>query len=111
MTGMMAGHAHYHSSPQAMVQRLEALQNANKVREKRAKLKVDIKEGRESVFGHLMAPPEYILTMTVWDLCLARPKYGHVKVGKIFRDKRIAPSKTVGELTLRQRQELAQLFS
>jgi len=101
----------WHHTVDAHDQRMEALQRANKVRTKRAQLKVDIKEGRESVFGYLMAPPEYILTMKVWDLCLAKNKVGRVKANKVFVQMRISPSKTVGDLTLRQRQELAQIFS
>lgn len=103
-------HWHYQVPERTHQQRLDALKNANKIRTKRAKLKEDIKAGRESVFGHLMAPPEYIQTMKVWDLCLAKPKFGPKKVNKIFVAMRISPSKTVGGLTLRQRQELAQLF-
>jgi hypothetical protein len=100
-----------HASPSPVHQQyLEALQKANRIRSQRAQLKVDIKEGRETVYGHLMSPPEYIKTMKVWDLCLAKNRVGRVMLNKIFTQKRISPAKTVGELTLRQRQELAKIF-
>lgn len=104
-------HPHYWVPARTHQQRLDALKEANRIRTQRAQLKVDIKEGRADVFGYLMAPPEFILTMKAWDLCLAKPKYGPTKVNKIFVQQRISPSRTVGALSLRQRQELARAFA
>lgn len=90
-----------------LVQRQEALKRANDIRLKRAQLKRDIKAGRESVFGHLLAPPEYIETMKLWDLLISQKKWGRVKVNKILVQCRISPSKTIGGMSVRQRTEIA----
>ena len=54
----------------------------------------------------LLDPPEYLLTAKVFDLLLAVPKYGRVKVNRILTHCRISPSKTIGGLSERQRNEL-----
>jgi hypothetical protein len=46
----------------------------------------------------------------VFDLLLAVPKYGRVKVNKILSQCRISPSKTLGGLSERQRGELVTLL-
>jgi hypothetical protein len=46
----------------------------------------------------------------VFDLLLAVPKYGRVKVNKILGTCKISPSKTVGGLSERQRRELVALM-
>jgi hypothetical protein len=46
----------------------------------------------------------------VFDLLLAVPKYGRVKVNKILSQCRISPSKTLGGLSERQRRELVALM-
>ena len=87
-------------------QRMEALNRANDVRTKRAKLKKDLKAGRVSIETLLKDPPEYILTAKVMDMLLAVPKYGRVKVNKKLQHCRISSSKTIGGLSERQRAEL-----
>lgn len=88
-------------------QRLEALARANDVRSRRALLKRNLKAGRLWVVPLLLDPPEFIGTMKVFDLLLATPKYGRVKVNKILSTVRVSPSKSVGGLSERQRGELA----
>lgn len=44
--------------------------------------------------------------MKVWDLLLAIPKYGRVKVNRITTACRMSPAKTVGGMSERQRKEL-----
>ena len=44
--------------------------------------------------------------LEVFDLLLAVPKYGRVKVNRILTHCRISPSKTIGGLSERQRNEL-----
>ncbi len=88
------------------VQRMEALQRANDIRSRRAQLKRDLKAGRQPIDELLLAPPEYLETAKVFDLLLAVPKYGRVKVNKILTQCKISPSKTVGGLSQRQRGEL-----
>jgi hypothetical protein len=85
---------------------MEALQRANNIRTRRAKLKRDLKAGRQPIDALLLSPPEYLETAKVFDLMLAVPKYGRVKVNKILSQCKISPSKTVGGLSERQRREL-----
>ena len=46
----------------------------------------------------------------VFDLLLAVPKYGRVKVNRILTQCRISPSKTIGGLSERQRTELVSML-
>jgi len=94
----------------SLTQRMEALRRANDIRTRRARLKRDLKAGRESIHTLLLEPPEYLETAKVFDLLLAVPKYGRVKVNKILAHCRIAPSKTIGGLSDRQRSELVALL-
>ena len=94
----------------SLVQRMEALQRANDIRTRRAQLKRDLKAGRQPIDRLLLEPPEYLATAKVFDLLLAVPKYGRVKVNKILGQCKISPSKTVGGLSERQRRELVALM-
>jgi hypothetical protein len=90
----------------SLVQRMDALQRANEIRTQRAKLKRDLKGGRVSIHDLLLQPPAYLETAKVFDMLLAVPKYGRVKVNKVLSQCRISPSKTIGGLSERQRSEL-----
>ena len=95
------------SAPQrSLTQRMAALERANEIRTKRAKLKRDLRAGRTNPQGLLLSPPDYVQTAKVSEMLLAVPKYGHVKVNKILAQCRISPSKTIGGLSPRQRAEL-----
>jgi hypothetical protein len=94
----------------SLVQRMEALARANDVRSRRAQLKRDLKAGRQPIHELLLRPPEFLETAKVFDLLLAVPKYGRVKVNKILSQCKISPSKTVGGLSQRQRTELIALM-
>jgi hypothetical protein len=89
-----------------MTQSLDALKRANEFRTQRARHKRDLKAGRTQIHGLLLDPPEWLATAKVFDLLLAVPKYGRVKVNRILTQCRISPSKTVGGLSERQRNEL-----
>jgi hypothetical protein len=94
----------------SLAQRMEALNRANEIRTQRAQLKRDLKAGSVSVHDLLFDPPSYIATAKVFDVLLAVPKYGRVKVNKVLVQCRISPSKTIGGLSPRQRTELAALL-
>ena len=94
----------------SLLQRMEALQRANDIRSRRAQLKRDLKAGRQPIADLLLQPPEYLETAKVFDVLLAVPKYGRVKVNKILTTCRISPSKTIGGLSERQRNELVSLL-
>ena len=91
-------------------QRMDALNRANVIRTKRARLKKDLKGGRVSIHDLLLEPPEYVETAKVFDMLLAVPKYGRVKVNKVLVQCRISPSKTIGGLSQRQRTELVSML-
>lgn len=90
----------------SLTQRKEALKKANDVRTQRALLKRDIKAGRRQIHVLLHNPPDYILTAKVADLLVMVPKFGRVKVNRALNHCRISPSKTIGGLSQRQRNEL-----
>jgi len=90
----------------SLQQRMDALERANEIRTRRARLKRDLKGRRARVEPLLLDPPDYLLTAKVFDLLLAVPKYGRVKVNRILTHCRISPSKTIGGLSERQRGEL-----
>jgi hypothetical protein len=96
--------------PRSLIQRQEALERANEIRTYRAQLKRDLKAGRKSIHDLLLDPPEMLETAKVFDIILATPKYGRVKVNKILVNCRISPSKTVGGLSQRQRTELVSML-
>lgn len=91
-------------------QRMEALERGNKVRTRRSQFKRDVKAGRERVHGYLLEPPEWMETMKIFDLLLAVPKFGRVKVNKVLAQCRMSPSKTVGGMSMRQRTELVSML-
>ena len=101
---------HSAAPERSLVQRMDALQRANQIRTRRAQLKRDLKAGRVTIHDLLRNPPEYLETAKVFDMLLAVPKYGRVKVNKILVTCRISPSKTIGGLSERQRNELVSLL-
>src|SRR3954452_4707532 len=101
---------HAAAPERSLLQRMDALQRANEIRTRRAQLKRDLKAGRASIHTLLTNPPEYVETAKVFDMLLAVPKYGRVKVNKILGTCRISPSKTIGGLSERQRTELVSML-
>jgi hypothetical protein len=89
-------------------QRMDALERANYIRSCRAQLKLDVKAGRTALTDQLLAPPAELESMKIFDLLLAAPKWGRVKVNKVLARVKVSPSKTVGGLSERQRRELAE---
>ena len=101
---------HTMAPERSLNQRMDALARSNQIRIQRAQLKRDLKSGRLSIHSLLLNPPEFVETAKVFDMLLAVPKYGRVKVNKILAHCRIAPSKTIGGLSERQRSELVSLL-
>lgn len=90
---------------------MDALNRANEIRTYRADLKRDLKAGRVNVTDILNHPPEWAETMKIFDLLLAVPKFGRIKVNKLMNTCRISPSKTIGGMSDRQRNEMVLLIS
>ena len=89
---------------------MRALEMANEIRTQRAQLKRDLKAGKVKIERLLLDPPEWLGSAKVFDILLAVPKYGRVKVNRILNQCRISPSKTIGGLSERQRAELIALL-
>jgi hypothetical protein len=94
----------------SITQRMEALERANEIRTKRAQLKRDLKAGHASIYAAADGPARLIETAKVFDMLLAVPKFGRVKVNKVLRLCGISASKTVGGLSERQRAELISML-
>jgi hypothetical protein len=92
-------------------QRMEALQRANEIRVRRARLKRDLKDGKAQIEEILRQPPDFVETAKVLDILMAVPKFGRVKASRLLNQCRISQSKTLGGLSDRQRGELIALFS
>jgi len=89
---------------------MRALRRANEIRSGRARLKKELGLGRVRIEEIIAQPPESAKTAKVYDLLLALPKIGPAKATRCLTQCRIAPSKTVGGLSERQRHELIGLF-
>jgi hypothetical protein len=108
---MVASKTQVQAPKRSLDQRMEALQRANDIRVRRAKLKKDLKVGRVQIEDILGRPPEYVQTAKVFDMLMAVPKFGRVKAARFLNQCRISQSKTVGGLSDRQRAELIGLFN
>ena len=107
----MAGERSERAPAKRLDQRLRALRQANEIRSRRAALKKELASGRVRIEDVLAAqPPDYAKTAKVQDLLLALPKVGPARVARFLSRARIAPSKTVGGMTERQRGQLIELF-
>lgn len=95
----------------SLEQRQAALKKANLVRCARAALKKNISAGVVSATDVLADPPPELLSMKVFDLLRALPKFGVVKAGRVMNQARIAQSKTIGGLSDRQRDELLRVLA
>jgi hypothetical protein len=89
---------------------MRALQHANEIRIGRARLKRELASGRARIDDIIAQPPEFAKRAKVYDLLLALPKVGPAKAARSLSRCRIAPSRTVGGLSERQRHELIGLF-
>lgn len=89
-----------------LAQRMEALRNANEIRCHRANVKRDLKAGRTGLVDVL--EDELCAGMTLFDVLMALPRYGRGRVRKLLGQRQISAQKTLGELTLRQQNELVE---
>jgi hypothetical protein len=88
-----------------------ALRRANQVRGLRAKLKQDLRADKVRLELVLATRADYLGSAEVFDLLLAVPKIGPAKAGRLLTIARVSPSKTVGQLSGRQRARLIELLS
>lgn len=93
----------------SLQQRMDALSIANHIRTYRAQLKKDLKAGRADLLDLMLDPPDELETMKIFELLMAVPKFGRVKVNKMLKMSRISPNRTIGGLSRRQRVELVHI--
>jgi hypothetical protein len=90
--------------------RMTALRQANEVRSSRARLKRRLRDGRVRLDEVLATPADYLATAEVFDLLLAAPKIGPAKAARLLTRARASQSKTVSQLSERQRGRLIELL-
>jgi hypothetical protein len=91
-------------------QRISALSEANRIRVYRAQLKVNVAFGEIDARDVIREPEQEVETMKIYDLLLAMPVIGKSKANRLLQAVAISPSKTLGGLTDRQRDELLTLL-
>jgi hypothetical protein len=81
------------------------------VRQHGAQLKRDLRQAPCAIDEVLAEPPAFVHTANVAKLLLSVLTYGRVKVNKLLARCRIAPSKMIGGLSQRPRDELASVLT
>lgn len=93
-------------------QRLAALRFANEVRSHRATIKKALRYGDMTPATVLFSLGDpWLQGMKVQDVLLATPKLGRVKAARALRHCGVSPSKTIGGMTDRQREDLFAFFT
>jgi hypothetical protein len=91
-------------------QHLRALHRANEVRLARADLKRRIGAGEITAADVILDSPWEAQSMSVADVLMSQRRWGHQRCRKILGQIPVSETKTVGTLTDRQRQALAELL-
>ena len=89
-------------------QRLEALEEANRIRTYRAGRKRELASGRLGL-ADVLEDPDFA-TARLSKVILAMPKIGRVKANRALAQARISPTRTCDGLTGRQKLELMELL-
>jgi hypothetical protein len=98
-------------SANAAPQHMQALAIANRMRLEQAALKRRIEEGDLSVISVLADPPLAAQRMRIESLLTAPDRIGVAKANRVLREAGpISPMRKVGQLTLRQRHRLIEVF-
>jgi hypothetical protein len=88
-------------------QRMRALERANAVRLARAELKRRIAEGEAAAADVILDPPNEALSWAIGELLMSQRRWGSTKCRKFLSRYHITETKTIGQLTDRQRHLLA----
>ncbi len=91
-------------------QHLRALHRANEVRLARAELKRRIATGEITAGDVILESPWEVQSMSVSDVLMSQRRWGHQRCRKLLAQIPVSETKTVGTLTDRQRQALADLL-
>jgi hypothetical protein len=90
---------------------MQALQRANQVRLARAELKRQIANGELSAADVVRAAPSEVETMVVAELLMSQRRWGHTRARRFLAGIPMAETKTIGSMTLRQRDTLATMLA
>jgi hypothetical protein len=92
-------------------QRLNSLRRANDVRLKRVALRRQVASGALHVSDVLSSRPDEALNWKIGDLLLAQPRWGANRLRKFLGYQKVSESRTVGQLTDRERERLIRALS
>jgi hypothetical protein len=95
----------------AVPQHMQALEQANRVRLARARLKARVASGELSAAEVIVTCPMEAETMDVSDLLLSQRRWGRTRCRRFLATIPISENKTIGSMTDRQRRTLAALLS
>jgi hypothetical protein len=91
-------------------QYMQALARANEVRLARAELKRSVASGEITVADVLLGQYWEAENMTISDLLMSQRRWGHTRCRKLLMQVPVSENKTIGSMTERQRNALAQLL-
>jgi len=89
---------------------MRALQRANEVRLARAELKRQVAKGETTVAEIVLRCPWEAESMTIADLLMSQRRWGVTRCRKLLSYVPMSETKTVGTMTDRQRNALAELL-
>jgi hypothetical protein len=95
----------------AVPQHMQALEQANRVRLARARLKARVTAGELSAAEVIVRCPMEAETMDVSDLLLSQRRWGRTRCRRFLATIPISENKKIGSMTDRQRRTLAGLLS
>jgi hypothetical protein len=92
-------------------QHMQALQRANRVRLARAELKRQIAVGELTAADVVRSNSWEIQTMAVAELLMSQRRWGHTRARRFLAGIPMAETKTIGSMTIRQRDTLATMLA
>lgn len=92
-------------------QHMRALAQANRVRLARAELKRQVAEGEATAADIVLQCPWEAESMTIADLLMSQHRWGRSRCRRFLTSISMLETKTIGSMTLRQRNELAARLS
>jgi hypothetical protein len=91
----------------AVPQHMQALEQANRIRLARARLKARVASGELSAAEVIVTCPMEAETMEISDLLLSQRRWGWTRCKRFLASIPISENKTIGSMTERQRRTLA----
>jgi hypothetical protein len=92
-------------------QHMQALARANEVRLARADLKRRVLDGETTAAEVILRSPWEAETMAVAELLMSQHRWGHTRARRFLATVPISETKTIGSMTVRQRESLAELLA